>query len=94
MARAKRPLSDNDMDRIAHEKIWGKKPRTQGTQGSSNFRSAPQRSDSSVTNHYFNTPGDGSAHGHVKEQENPDGSKSYPYIRDVEGNEYDPQWAR
>lgn len=64
--------------------------RPNGTAGSTNFRSVPQRNDPSVINHYFNTPGDESAHGHVKEQNNPDGSTSYPYIRDVEGNEYDP----
>lgn len=61
-----------------------------GTMDSTNFRSVPQRNDPSVTNHYFNTPGDGGAHGHVKERENPDGSVSYPFIRDVEGNEYGP----
>ena len=66
------------------------KSRTQGTQASSNFRSVPQRDDPFVTNHFFNTPGDGDDHGHVKEQKNPDGTTSYPFIRDVEGNEYDP----
>lgn len=62
-----------------------------GTMGSSNFRSKTQRNDSRVTNHYFNSPGDGAAHGHVKERKNADGSTSYPFIRDVEGNEYDPK---
>ena len=60
-----------------------------GTMASTNFQSKPQRSDSGVTNHLFNAPGDGAAHGHVKEQQNPDGSTSYPYVRDVEGTEYD-----
>ena len=59
------------------------------TQGSTNFRSVPQRNDSTVTNHYFNSPGDGGDHGHVKEKKNPDGTVSYPFVRDVEGNEYD-----
>jgi hypothetical protein len=59
-----------------------------GTSNSTNFRSVPQRNDPTVTNHYFNTPGDGGDHGHVKEQKNADGTVSYPYVRDVEGNEY------
>lgn len=59
-----------------------------GTMSSTSFKSKPQRDDPSVTNHYFNTPGDGKAHGHVQEKKNPDGSVSYPYARDVEGNEY------
>lgn len=59
------------------------------TMGSTNFRSVPQRNDPSVTNHYFNTPGDGSQHDHVKEEQNADGTTSYPFVRDVEGNEYD-----
>ena len=63
---------------------------SRSTMKSTNFRSVPQRNNSNVTNHYFNTPSDGSSHGHVKEQLNSDGSTSYPYIRDVEGNEYDP----
>lgn len=59
-----------------------------GTMKSTSFKSQPQRSDCATTNHYFNGPGDGSKHGHVKETRRPDGSVSYPYVRDVEGNEY------
>ena len=75
-----------DDDRRHAEKIR----RIKATQQISNFRSVPQRDDPSVTNHYFNEPGDVSEHGHVKEQENLDGSKSYPYIRGVDGTEYNP----
>jgi hypothetical protein len=67
----------------------GGRQRNRGTMKSTSFKSKPQRSDPSVTNHYFNSPGDGAAHGHVQEKKNPDGSVSYPYVRDVEGNEYD-----
>jgi hypothetical protein len=59
-----------------------------GTMNSSNFKSKPQRNNPNVTNHYFNGPGDGKNHGHVKEHRNTDGSNSYLYARDVEGNEY------
>ncbi len=60
-----------------------------GTMRSTSFKSKRQRNDPSVMNHYFNGPGDGERHGHVKERRNSDGSVSYPYVRDVEGNEYD-----
>jgi len=60
-----------------------------GTMSATSFRDAAQRNDSTVTNTYFNTPGDGSAHGHVKHRDNPDGTTDYPFVRDVEGNEYD-----
>lgn len=66
----------------------GKQNRNGGTMNSTNFRSVPQRNDPSITNHYFNSPGDRGAHGHVKERSNSDGSKSYPFVRDVEGNAY------
>jgi len=69
--------------------IERRRTRKSGTMGSTSFRSVPQRNDPSVTNHYFNTPGDGAAHGHVKERQNPDGTVSYPFVRDVEQNEYD-----
>lgn len=60
-----------------------------GTFNASSFRDAPQRNDSSVTNTYFNGPGDGAEHGHVKYRDNPDGTTDYLYARDVEGHEYD-----
>ena len=54
------------------------------------FRDKPQRTDPAVTNTYFNSgKEDGSAHGHVKYRDNPDGTTDYLYARDVEGNEYD-----
>ncbi len=59
-----------------------------GTMNSTVSSSKTQRRDPSVTNHYFNGPGDGDQHGHVQEKRNSDGSKLYPYVRDVEGNEY------
>jgi hypothetical protein len=93
MARYKRPLSDNEVDRFqsrrSHRENPGSGRPSGGTPGSSSFRSVPQRDDPAITNHYFNTPGDGAAHGHVKEQQNADGTTSYPFVRDVEGNEYD-----
>lgn len=60
-----------------------------GTMGATSFRDKPQRDDPTVTNTYFNTPGDREAHGHVKYRNNPDGTTDYQYARDVEGNEYD-----
>lgn len=61
-----------------------------GTFDSTSFRDVPQRSDSSVTNTYFNSGSqDSDNHGHVKYHENPDGTTDYLYARDVEGNEYD-----
>jgi len=60
-----------------------------GTYNSSVFRSVPQRNNPGVTNHYFNGPGDGSKHGHVKEDRRSDGTTEYPYVRDVEGREVD-----
>jgi hypothetical protein len=60
-----------------------------GTMSATSFRDAPQRDDPTVTNTYFNTPGDGNAHGHVKYRNNSDGTTDYLYARDVEGNEYD-----
>lgn len=75
-------------------RIWedaGKKRRRSGggTMNATSFKSKAQRNDPSVTNHYFNSPGDGGEHGHVKERRNPDGTVDYPFVRDVEGNEYD-----
>lgn len=75
-----------DSDRQRYVKPRGSRG---GTMRSTVFESKPQRNDSDVTNHYFNGPGDGAAHGHVKERRNSDGSVSYPYVRDVEGDEYD-----
>jgi len=93
MARKKRPLSDAEVDRFQSARSWRENPGARrpsgGTPTSTNFRSVPQRNDPNVTNHFFNTPGDGKRHGHVKEQENADGTTSYPYVSDVEGNEYD-----
>jgi len=61
-----------------------------GTFNSTSFLDRPQRDDATVTNTYFNTGAvDGSAHGHVKYRNNPDGTSTYLYARDVEGNEYD-----
>ena len=82
-ARAERREEDQRRRRIERAVNRG------GTFGSSSFKSKPNRDDPSVNNHYFNSPGDGSAHGHVQEQRHADGSVSYPYVRDVEGNEYD-----
>jgi hypothetical protein len=58
-----------------------------GTYNSSAFRSVPQRNNPAVINHYFNGPGDGLNHGHVKEIRHSDGTVEYPYTRDVEGRE-------
>jgi hypothetical protein len=60
-----------------------------GTMSSSVFRSVPQRSNPNIINHYFNSSGDGSSHGHIKQEELPDGSIKYHYARDVEGDEYE-----
>lgn len=80
------PLLAASLDQKKRERRGNKRG---GTMRSTSFQSKPQRSDPSVTNHYFNGPGDDANHGHLKERRNPDGSVSYPYIRDVEGNEYD-----
>lgn len=55
---------------------------------SSAFKSRPNRTNEEAMNHYFNGPGDGDNHGHVQEIIQPDGNATYPYVRDVEGNEY------
>lgn len=70
------------------ERRYVKRSPLGGTMDSTAFRSKPQRDDPAVINHYFNGPGDGPRHGHVQERHNSDGSVSYPYVRDVEGNEY------
>ncbi len=68
----------------------GRRQNNSGTMSSTAFRDVEQRSDSSVTNTYFNSGAqDGGQHGHVKHRINPDGSDEYLYVRDVEGNEYD-----
>ncbi len=64
--------------------------RQTGTFNSTAFRDKSQRSDPSVTNTYFNAgTQDGESHGHVKYRNNSDGTTSYLYARDVEGNEYE-----
>ncbi len=41
------------------------------------------------TDHYFNSgSGQGAEHGHVVEIRHDDGSVSYPYVRDADGNVY------
>lgn len=62
---------------------------TGGTMSATAFRDVPQRNDPTVTNTFFNTPGDGKAHGHVKSRDHSDGTTEYLYARDVEGTEYD-----
>jgi len=57
-----------------------------GTMNSSAF-SDKERSDG-ARDILFNGPGDGSAHGHVVERGQADGSRTYDYVRDVEGNVY------
>lgn len=79
-----------DYDRwLATQRAINEDSGSGGTMDATSFRDVPQRNDPSVTNTYFNTPGDGSAHGHVKYRENPDGTTDYLYARDVEGNEYE-----
>lgn len=60
-----------------------------GTFYATSFKSRPNRDDPNRVNHYFNSPGDGTQHGHVQEIRHEDDSVTYPYVRDVEGNEYD-----
>lgn len=57
-----------------------------GTMDSSAFRSH-ERADGK-TDVLFNGPGDGANHGHVVEQTDAGGNRTYDYVRDVEGNTY------
>jgi hypothetical protein len=61
---------------------------TGGTMDSTAFRTRNRNDGSGKRDVWFNSPGDGAAHGHVVERDAPDGSRSYDYVRDVEGNEY------
>lgn len=80
--------------RAERKEMDGRRRRTDralrgGTSSSTSFRDKPQRNDPSVINTYFNSGAqDGGNHGHVKYRNNPDGTTSYLYARDVEGNEY------
>jgi hypothetical protein len=59
-----------------------------GTQDSSAFKDKERKKEPGTRDIYFNGPGDGKRHGHVVERQRPDGTREYPYVRDVEGNVY------
>ena len=59
-----------------------------GTTNDTAFRTRERQDGSGKTDILFNSPGDGSRHGHVVERTDSEGNKSYPYARDVEGNVY------
>ena len=59
-----------------------------GTMNSTAFEDRERRDGSGKRDILFNTPGDGSKHGHVVEKTNPDGTTEYIHARDVEGNVY------
>lgn len=79
-ARPNRYHSDNPNRGYANPRPGG------GTANSTAFKSK-ERPDGSV-NHLFNSPGDGGRHGDVAEIRHPDGSVTYPFVRDVEGDKY------
>jgi hypothetical protein len=58
------------------------------TSDSSAFKDKERKDGSGERDIYFNGPGDGERHGHVVERKRPDGTRDYPYVRDVEGNVY------
>jgi hypothetical protein len=59
-----------------------------GTFDSSAFKDKEKKDGSGKRDIFFNGPGDGKRHGHVVERTRSDGTREYPYVRDVEGNEY------
>jgi hypothetical protein len=59
-----------------------------GTHDSSAFKDQERKDGSGKRDVYFNGPGDGKRHGHVVERRRSDGTREYPYVRDVEGNVY------
>lgn len=59
-----------------------------GTMNSSAFSDKERTDGSGKSDILFNGPGDGPNHGHVVEQTQADGNRTYDYVRDVEGNVY------
>jgi hypothetical protein len=59
-----------------------------GTMDSSAFRDKNRKDGSGKRDVYFNGPRDGKRHGHVVERTDPEGNRTYSYVRDVEGNVY------
>ena len=59
-----------------------------GTGDSSAFKDKERKDEPGTRDIYFNGLGDGRRHGHVVERRKSDGTREYPYVRDVEGNVY------
>jgi hypothetical protein len=55
---------------------------------SSAFKDKDRKDGSGKRDVYFNGPGDRRSHGHVVEKVDKDGNRTYPFVRDVEGNVY------
>jgi hypothetical protein len=59
------------------------------TSDPTSFRESDRNDGSGKTDTYFNSPGDGDAHGHVVSHQDSSGQTSYDYARDTSGTEYD-----